>query len=67
MNTNRLRRSIEGSSHDQVTWNETIRNDLADIFGRLAIVETEIQKVTRQGSKKATEAQKIRRSVRSQQ
>ncbi|CAG7935507.1 unnamed protein product [Penicillium nalgiovense] len=62
---NRMR-SIERSSHDQVTLNETVRNDLADIFGRLAIVESEIQKLTRQGSNKA-EVQKARRSVRSQQ
>ncbi|OGE46595.1 hypothetical protein PENARI_c172G06730 [Penicillium arizonense] len=62
---NRMR-SIERSSHDQATWNETIRNDLADIYGRLAIVESEIQKGTRQGSNKAIEGQKIGRSLRRQ-
>ncbi|CAG8224057.1 unnamed protein product [Penicillium nalgiovense] len=46
--------SIERSSHDQATWNETIRNDLVDILGRLAIVETEFQKVNRQGTNKST-------------
>ncbi|OQE40535.1 hypothetical protein PENNAL_c0742G03519, partial [Penicillium nalgiovense] len=59
--------SIERSSHDQVTWNETVRNDLADIFGRLAIVETEVQKVIRQGINKTTEGQKTGRSLRRQQ
>ncbi|CAG8178415.1 unnamed protein product [Penicillium nalgiovense] len=59
--------SIERSSHDQVTWNETVRNDLSDIFGRLAIVETEVQKVIRQGTNKATEGQKNGRSLRGQQ
>ncbi|KAJ5300116.1 hypothetical protein PENANT_c107G03825 [Penicillium antarcticum] len=54
-----LTESIERSSQGQATWNETIRNDLADIFGRLALVESEIQKGTRPGSNKATEGQKI--------
>ncbi|OGE46860.1 hypothetical protein PENARI_c097G08980 [Penicillium arizonense] len=63
---NRMR-SIERSSQGQATWNETIRNDLADIFGRLAIVESEIQKGTRQGSNKATEGQKTGRPLRRQQ
>ncbi|KZN87886.1 hypothetical protein EN45_064470 [Penicillium chrysogenum] len=59
--------SIERSSHDQATWNETIRNDLVDILGRLAIVETEVQKVNRQGTNKSTEGQKTGRSLRRQQ
>ncbi|KAJ5040805.1 hypothetical protein NUH16_011097 [Penicillium rubens] len=63
---NRMR-SIERSSHDQATWNETIRNDLVDILGRLAIVETEVQKVNRQGTNKSTEGQKTGRSLRRQQ
>ncbi|KZN87661.1 hypothetical protein EN45_062220 [Penicillium chrysogenum] len=59
--------SIERSSHDQATWNETIRNDLVDILGRLAIVETEVLKVTGQGTNKSTECQKTGRSLRRQQ
>ncbi|KAJ5319728.1 hypothetical protein N7508_000011 [Penicillium antarcticum] len=43
---------------------ETIRNDIADVFGRLAIVKIEIQNVTRQGSKRATESQKTGRFLR---
>ncbi|CAG8217862.1 unnamed protein product [Penicillium salamii] len=62
-----LTESIERSSHDQVTWNETVRNDLVDILGRLAIVETEVQKVTGQGTNKSTEGQKTGRSMRRQQ
>ncbi|KAJ5051329.1 hypothetical protein NUH16_003468 [Penicillium rubens] len=58
--------SIERLSYDQVIWNETVRNDLADIFGRLAIVETEVQKVIRQGTNKTTEGQKTGRSLRRQ-
>ncbi|CAG8002252.1 unnamed protein product [Penicillium salamii] len=59
--------SIERSSHDQATWNKTIRNDLVDILGRLAIVETKVQKVNRQGTNKSTEGQKTGRSLRRQQ
>ncbi|CAG8210968.1 unnamed protein product, partial [Penicillium nalgiovense] len=62
-----LTESIERSSHDQATWNETIRNDLVDILGRLAIVEIEVQKVTGQGTNKSTECQKTGRSLRRQQ
>ncbi|CAG8133458.1 unnamed protein product [Penicillium nalgiovense] len=49
---------IKRSLHDQVTWIETGRKDLADIFGRLAIVETEVQKVIREGTNKSIEGQK---------
>jgi hypothetical protein len=37
---------------------------LADIFARLAIVETEMKKVAKRGNNKATEDQSIRRSLR---
>ncbi|KAJ5202882.1 hypothetical protein N7449_004961 [Penicillium cf. viridicatum] len=37
------------------TYNKTVRNDLADIFARLAIVETEIKKVAKRDNNKATE------------
>ncbi|KAJ5202879.1 hypothetical protein N7449_004958, partial [Penicillium cf. viridicatum] len=43
--------SIESSS----TYNKTVRNDLANIFARLAIIETKIKKVAKQGNNKATE------------
>ncbi|CAG8196071.1 unnamed protein product, partial [Penicillium nalgiovense] len=59
--------SIERLSHDQGAWNEAVRNDLVDILGRLAIVETEVQKVTGQGTNKSTESQKTGRSLRRQQ
>ncbi|CAH0468784.1 unnamed protein product, partial [Penicillium nalgiovense] len=59
--------SIERLSHDQGAWNEAVRNDLVDILGRLAIVETEVQKVTGQGTNKSTEGQKTGRSMRRQQ
>ncbi|KAI3260291.1 hypothetical protein CBS147308_10294 [Penicillium roqueforti] len=57
-------KSIESSSYVQSTCNETVRNDLADIFARLAIVETEMKKVAKRGNNKATEDQSIRRSLR---
>ncbi|KAI2734439.1 hypothetical protein DTO013E5_9992 [Penicillium roqueforti] len=57
-------KSIESSSYVQSTRNETVRNDLADIFARLAIVETEMKKVAKRGNNKATEGQGIRRSLR---
>ncbi|CAG8892978.1 unnamed protein product [Penicillium nalgiovense] len=63
----RLTESIERSSHDQGAWNEAVRNDLVDILGRLAIVETEVQKVTGQGTNKSTEGQKPGRSMRRRQ
>ncbi|CAG8014298.1 unnamed protein product [Penicillium salamii] len=56
--------SIESSSYVQNTCNETVRNDLADILARLAIVETEMKKVAKRGNNKATEDQSIRRSLR---
>ncbi|KAJ6086399.1 hypothetical protein N7467_005313 [Penicillium canescens] len=59
-------KSIESSSHEQSTWNEIIHNDLADISARLATVENEI-KVAEEGERKATEGQKIGRSLRRQQ
>ncbi|CAI7621241.1 unnamed protein product [Penicillium viridicatum] len=59
--------SIERLSHDQGAWNEDVRNDLVDILGRLAIVETEVQKVTGQGTNKSTEGQKTGRSMRRRQ
>ncbi|KAJ5869309.1 hypothetical protein N7455_004250 [Penicillium solitum] len=59
--------SIERLSHDQGAWNEAVRNDLVDILGRLAIVETEVQKVTGQGTNKSTEGQKTGRSMRRRQ
>ncbi|KAM0699789.1 hypothetical protein Q7P36_000425 [Cladosporium allicinum] len=59
--------SIERLSHDQGAWNEAVRNDLVDILGRLAIVETEVQKVTGQGTNKSTEGQKTGRSLRRRQ
>lgn len=61
---NLLCRSIESSSYVQSTCNETVRNDLADIFARLAIVETEIKKVAKHGGNKATGGQKPGRSLR---
>ncbi|CAG8147855.1 unnamed protein product [Penicillium salamii] len=56
--------SIESSSYAQSTCNETVRNDLADIFARLAIVETEMEKVAKQGGNKARGGQKTGRSLR---
>ncbi|KAJ5384706.1 hypothetical protein N7517_002617 [Penicillium concentricum] len=56
--------SIESSSYVQSTCNETVRNDLADIFARLAIVETEMKKVAKRVNNKVTEGQSIRRSLR---
>lgn len=64
---NPLYRSIESSSYDQSAWNETVRNDLADVIARLAIMETEIKKVAKQAENKATEGQKIGRSLRRRQ
>ncbi|KAI3093932.1 hypothetical protein CBS147333_10055 [Penicillium roqueforti] len=60
-------KSIESSSYDQSTCNGTVRNDLADIIARLAIMETEIKKVAKQAENKATEGQKIGRSLRRRQ
>ncbi|KAJ5202936.1 hypothetical protein N7449_005015 [Penicillium cf. viridicatum] len=60
-------KSIESSSYDQSAWNETVRNDLADVIARLAIMETEIKKVAKQAENKATEGQKIGRSLRRRQ
>ncbi|KAJ5033218.1 hypothetical protein NUH16_003134 [Penicillium rubens] len=57
-------KSIESSSYAQRTCNETVRNDLADIFARLVIVETEMKKVAKPGNNKAIEVQSIRRSLR---
>ncbi|CAG8007459.1 unnamed protein product [Penicillium nalgiovense] len=62
-----LTESIEHLSHDQGAWNEAVRNDLVDILGRLAIVETEVQKVTGQGTNKSTEGQKTGRSMHRRQ
>ncbi|CAG8146991.1 unnamed protein product, partial [Penicillium nalgiovense] len=62
-----LTESIERLSHDQGAWNEAVRNDLVDILGRLAIVETEVQKVTGQGTNKSTEGQKTGRSMHRRQ
>ncbi|KAJ5038488.1 hypothetical protein EN45_042630 [Penicillium chrysogenum] len=62
-----LTESIERLSHDQGAWNEAVRNDLVDILGRLAIVETEVQKVTGQGTNKSTEGQKTGRPMRRRQ
>jgi hypothetical protein len=61
---NLLYRSIESSSYVQSTCNETVRNDLADIFARLAIVETEMKKVAKQGNNKATGEPENGRSLR---
>jgi hypothetical protein len=41
-----------------------MKPDLADIFARLVIVETEMKKVAKRGNNKATEGQSIRRSLR---
>ncbi|CAG8214254.1 unnamed protein product [Penicillium nalgiovense] len=59
--------SIERLPHDQGAWNEAVRNDLVDMLGRLALVETEVQKVTGQGTNKSTEGQKTGRSMRRRQ
>ncbi|KAK9847466.1 hypothetical protein MYU51_018705 [Penicillium brevicompactum] len=61
---NNRMKSIESSSSVQSTCNETVRNDLADIFARLAIVETEMKKVAKQGNNKAIEGQQTGRSLR---
>ena len=63
----RLYRSIESSSYDQSTWNQTVRDDLAGIFARLAILETNIGKVLEERPKKVTVDQKSGRSLRRQQ
>ncbi|KAJ5033237.1 hypothetical protein NUH16_003153 [Penicillium rubens] len=61
---NNRMKSIESSLYVQSTCNETVRNDLADIFARLAIVETEMDKVAKQGNNEATGGQKTGRSLR---
>ncbi|KAJ5033168.1 hypothetical protein NUH16_003084 [Penicillium rubens] len=61
---NNRMKSIESSSYVQSTCNETVRNDLADIFAPLAIVETGMNKVAKQGNNKATGGQKTGRSLR---
>ncbi|KAK9846721.1 hypothetical protein MYU51_001359 [Penicillium brevicompactum] len=57
-------KSIESSWYAQSTCNDTVRNDLADIFARLAIVETEMKKVAKQSNSKATGRQSTGRSLR---
>ncbi|OQE68742.1 hypothetical protein PENNAL_c0147G10666 [Penicillium nalgiovense] len=62
----RERRTKTQYPHEYVqsTRNDTVRNDLADIFARLAIVETEMKEVAKRGNNKATEGQKTGRSLR---
>jgi len=51
-----LFRSMENSLNSQSSWNETVRNDLAEILNRLAIVETNIEKIAKPAEQITTEA-----------
>ncbi|KAJ5626386.1 hypothetical protein N7510_002695 [Penicillium lagena] len=64
-------KSMENSLNSQSSWNETVRNDLAGILNRLAIVETMIEKIAKPAertTKEATpEGHRVGRTLRSQQ
>ena len=57
---------MQHSMSNQSSWNETIRSDLKDIRSRLAIVETTIENIVKQGGNTTTGGHRIGRKLRSQ-
>lgn len=52
-------RPIEISSYDQSYWNETVRNELAEIVARLAVMEIVIGKLPNRVQTKLQRARKL--------
>ncbi|KAG0159813.1 hypothetical protein Pdw03_0983 [Penicillium digitatum] len=55
---------VERSSIDQSARHKTVRKELDEIFARSVVVETEIQRMVKQGHNKAAEGQKTSWSLR---
>lgn len=60
-------RSMQNSLDNQNSWIATIRSDLEDIRSRLAVVETTMKMVAKEGETDTTEGNASRRTLRSQQ
>ncbi|CAG7938695.1 unnamed protein product [Penicillium salamii] len=59
-------RSMQKSLDNQNSWMATIRSDLDDIRSRLAVVETAMEMVAKEGENDTTEDNATRRTLRSQ-
>lgn len=60
-------RSMQKSLGNQNSWIATIRSDLEDIRSRLAVVETTMEMVAKEGENDTTMGNATRRTLRSQQ
>lgn len=60
-------RSIQKTMDNQNSWIATICSDLEDIRSRLAVVETTMEMVAKEGETDTTEGNATRRTLRSQQ
>lgn len=58
---------MQKSLDNQNSWIATIRSDLEDIRSRLAVVETIMEMVAKEGDSDTTKGNAIRRTRRSQQ
>ena len=58
-------RSMQNSLSNQTTCNEAIRSDLEEIRSRLAVVETAVETMTKEGEKTTAEGHRIGRTLRS--
>ncbi|OQE08172.1 hypothetical protein PENFLA_c143G03423 [Penicillium flavigenum] len=58
-----MQKSLDNSN----SWIETIRSDLEDIRSRLAVVETSMEMMAKEGKNSTTEDNATRRTLRSQQ
>ncbi|KAJ5033234.1 hypothetical protein NUH16_003150 [Penicillium rubens] len=59
-------KSMQKSLDNQNSWMATIRSDLDDIRSRLAVVETAMEMVAKEGENDTTEDNATRRTLRSQ-
>lgn len=59
-------RSMQKSLDNQNSWMATIRSDLDDIRSRLAVVETAMEMVAKEGENDTTEDNATRRTLRLQ-
>ena len=60
-------RFMQTSLDSQNSWITTIRSDLEDIRSRLAVVETAMEMMAKEGENDTTKSDTTRRTLRSQQ
>jgi hypothetical protein len=58
---------MQNSLNNQNSWITTIRSDLEDIRNRLAVVESAMEMMAKEGENNTTEDNATRRTLRSQQ